>query len=232
MTDPTTAGRGRAWLLALDTATSTVVVAAGTPDGELIAVETFAAGHRHSEHLLPALERLIRSAGLELASLRGVIAGTGPGAFTGLRVGLSTAKTLAHQLDLPLATVSSAEALLEAAGPADPRPRLWLPAGPHERLAVDPGDVPQRERDRSADEPPATDVAVDLDGRAAADALARGRRAVEGLPRALLRLGALRLERNQTTDPRTVVPEYVTPPRGMDPRLDLKGGVAWSRGPR
>lgn len=232
MSEPTTAGGRRPWLLALDTATSTVVVAAGTLDGQLIAVETFAAGHRHSEHLLPALERLILAAGLELAALRGVIAGTGPGAFTGLRVGLSTAKTLAHELDLPLTPVSSAEALLEAAGPADPPPRLWLPAGPHERLAVDPGGAPRRERDRSADEPPATDVAVDLDGRAAADALARGRAAVERLPSVLLRLGADRLARGQTADPRTVVPEYVTPPRGMDPGLDLEGGVAWSRGPR
>lgn len=225
----------RRWLLAIDSATSTVIVAGGTPDGEPIAVETFEAGHRHSEHLLPALDRLVASAGLWLGGLAGIIVGTGPGAFTGLRVGLATAKTLAHQLGVPIVGVSTAEALLAAAVPAigaDRPPRLWLPAGPHDRLAVEPGMPPRRERDVAPEPSPPTEIAVDLPGRASDAALELGRAAVGGLPAALLRLGARRLAAGEADDAERIVPEYVTPPRGMDPRLDLEHGLAWSRGPR
>jgi hypothetical protein len=210
-----------------------VVVAAGALDGEPIAVETFVAGHRHSEHLLPTLERLVADAGVPLAGLAGIIVGTGPGAFTGLRVGLATAKTLAHQLGVPIVGVSTAEALLAAAaGSAVGGLRLWLPAGPHDRLAVEPGGAPRRERDVTAEGPPRTEIAVDLAGRATDAALARGRAALEGLPAALLRLGAARLAAGELADPERLVPEYVTPPRGMDPQLNLEGPLAWSRDPR
>lgn len=219
------------WLLALDSATSTVIVAAGTPDGRPIGVETFQAGHHHSEHLLPALERLIERATLSLASVAGIVVGTGPGAFTGLRVGLATAKTLAHQLGVPITGVSTAEALLAAAGGGGDL-RLWLPAGAHDRLAVDPGVSARRERDVPDDPATRTEVAIDLPGRASEAALARGRAAIDGLPAALLALGAARLARGETADPARIVPEYVTPPRGMDPRLDLEAGLAWSRDPR
>jgi tRNA threonylcarbamoyladenosine biosynthesis protein TsaB len=230
----------RPWLLAIDSATSTVIVAAGTPDGAALAVESFAAGHRHSEHLLPALDRLVAGTGLARSSLAGIVVGTGPGAFTGLRVGLATAKTLAHQLGVPIVGVSTAEALLAAAGQgsADGRGgggaamRLWLPAGPHDRLAVEPGSAPRRERDVAADGAPRTEIAVDLAGRASDAALELGRSAVAGLPAALLRLGARRLAAGEVADPERIVPEYVTPPRGMDPGLDLEMGLAWSRDPR
>jgi tRNA threonylcarbamoyl adenosine modification protein YeaZ len=227
-----------AWLLAIDTATSTVVVAAGTPAGKAIAVRTFEAGHRHSEHLLPTLERVAADSGLQRRELSGVIVGTGPGAFTGLRVGLATAKTLAHELSVPLVGVSTAEALLAAASPSggsggSPTPlRLWLPAGPHERLVVDPGRAPVRESDLEADDVARTEIAVDLPSRASEEALARGREALRGLPEALLRLGAARLGRGETADPARLVPEYVTPPRGMAARTNVERGLAWSRGPR
>ncbi len=227
-------GDGR-WLLAIDSATSTVIVAAGTRDGAPIAVETFAAGHRHSEHLLPSLERLVAGARLELTGLAGIVVGTGPGAFTGLRVGLATAKTLAHQLGVPIVGVSTAEALLAAVPRtlgADRPPLLWLPAGPHDRLAVEPATPPRREREVVLDPASRTEIAVDLPGRASEAALALGETAVEGLPAALLRLGAARLAAGERDDPERIVPEYVTPPRGMDPRLDLERGVAWSRDPR
>lgn len=227
-------GGAAPWLLAIDSATSTVVVVAGTLDGEPIAVETFAAGHRHSQYLLPTLERLVEGADLRLDDLGGIVVGTGPGAFTGLRVGLATAKTLAHQLGVPIVGISTAEALLDAAGGGGVGPpvRLWLPAGPHDRLAVDSGVGPRRERDVPADDTVGMEIAVDLPGRAADAALERGRAAVAGLPAALLRLGARRLAAGERDDPERIVPEYVTPPRGMDPRLDLERGLAWSRGPR
>ncbi len=124
----------RPWLLAIDTSTATIVVAAGSTDGELLDQEAFEGRYRHSQELLPAIVRLTERAGLRVADLAGIVAGAGPGAFTGLRVGLATAKTLAHELERPIVGISSAEALLVAVDGAD---ALWLPSGPRDRVAGD-----------------------------------------------------------------------------------------------
>jgi tRNA threonylcarbamoyl adenosine modification protein YeaZ len=224
------------WLLAFDTATSQVVVAAGSSDGTLLASRAAPAEHRHGERLLPTVEALVAAAGLQLADLRGVIVGTGPGAFTGLRAGLATAKTLAHELGIGLAGISTGSALLAAAGDeADASMLLLLPAGPHDRVAVRAGEPPRLipgGTEPGADDRPdgavATTVAVDLEGRAAEADLERGAGAVAGLSAALLRLGAARLATG-SDDPATLVPEYVTLPRGVGPGLDLEEGVSWSR---
>ena len=72
-------------------------------------------------------------------------------------------------------------------------------------------------------------MAVDLAGRAPDDALARGERARDGLAAALARTGAERLRRGDASDLATLVPEYVTLPRGVREEV---GAVAWSRDPR
>lgn len=224
------------WLLAFDTATSQVVVAAASADGALIASRAMPADHRHGERLLPTVEALMAETGLELAGLRGVITGTGPGAFTGLRSGLATAKTIAHELGIGIAGVSTASALLAAAsatGGAAPT-LLLLPAGPHDRVAVRPGEAATLlpagadGADATVEEDGPGTVAVDLAGRAPDGALARGTAAVAGLPLALLSLGAARLAAG-SDDPATLVPEYVTLPRGVGSGLDVEEGVSWSR---
>lgn len=218
----------RTWLLAIDTATSTVVVAAGAPDGSVIGVRTFAAEHRHGSHLLPTIERVASEGGLSLADLVGVIVGTGPGAFTGLRVGLATAKVLAHELGVPLVGIATGAALLAAEGGGGP---LLLPAGPHDRTLVEHGSEPRLLAvDPDAAEPPGA-VAVDLLGRASAPALERGTRAVAALPATLLALGAARLASGDVDDPERLVPAYVSLPRGVTTEVG-EGGVAWSRDPR
>lgn len=217
------------WLLVLDSATSRVVVAAGTPAGALIAERSFAAEHRHGELLLATIDELARAEALDIDGMGGIVVGTGPGAFTGLRVGLATAKTLAHELGVPIAGVSTAEALLEAAGDAT---LVSLPAGPNDRIDVSRGGAPRLvvrgapDVDQTA---PASDgqIAVDLDGRATSDAIALGRHALDGLAAALLRLGVARLD-GGGDDPERLVPEYVTLPRGVAEGLDLEQGVAWS----
>jgi len=221
------------WLLVLDTATSVVVVAAGTPTGEPMVVDSFAAGHRHGSHLLPTIERVLADGGLALSDLAGVIVGLGPGAFTGLRVGLAAAKTIAHELGVPIVGVSTGEALLagvDADGAEAPRAELLLPAGPHDRLRLRAGGTPTLEAGIGGDDAPESElaVAVDLDGRATADALARGERALGALPRTLLRLGAARLRAGEADDPELLVPEYVSLPRGVTTDLG-DGGVSWSR---
>ena len=167
-------------LLAIDSATTRVVVALGTPDGALIDAIDWPAGYRHGETLLPAIDDLLRRAAIDRSSLAAVVVGTGPGAFTGLRVGLATAKGIAHGLGVPIVGVSTAEALLadEPVGSV-----LLLPAGPSDRLLVRRGEPARvlpagREPDLGPGE---TLVAVDLAERAPADAVARGETARAGL---------------------------------------------------
>src|SRR5687767_3086699 len=147
-------GRRRA-ILAIDTATTRVVIATGTPDGVADGLSTWTAGYRHGETLLPSIGRFLGEQNLRRSRLVGIVVGTGPGAFTGLRVGIATAKGLAHGLGIPLVGVSTAEALIEAfeAGEAAvaaadgfesavPVSVLLLPAGPRDRLVIRAGMPP------------------------------------------------------------------------------------------
>jgi len=215
----TTAPAGDRLLLAIDTATRRAVVVLGRRDGTIVAIDAWDAGHRHGEELLGRLEALLATATghapvrAALGRIDGVIVGTGPGAFTGLRVGIATAKALAVGLGIPLAGVATATAILAAAGV--PEGALLLPAGPSDRTLVSGGRAVLVPAGEDAAVPGgATLVAVDLPGRAPADALARGAEALDELPAALLRLGAARLARGAADDPATLAPEYVTLPRG------------------
>jgi tRNA threonylcarbamoyladenosine biosynthesis protein TsaB len=101
-------------LLALDTSGSTARVALFRPEGadglaRLAGGER--TGQRHSAYLLPLCHDILTAAGVGAAGLAAIACGRGPGSFTGLRVGLAVAKGLALPFDLPLALVSSLEAL-------------------------------------------------------------------------------------------------------------------------
>jgi tRNA threonylcarbamoyl adenosine modification protein YeaZ len=228
-------------LLAIDTSTARVVVALGRLDGSLVAERTWTAGYRHGETLLPAVAGLLDERGLGRTAVAGVVVGTGPGTFSGLRVGFATAKGLAHGLGCPIVAVPSGEALLAAAAaltPGMPAGRfvLVLPAGPSDRVIVRPGAVPVLVPGGTEPglAPDAVVVAVDLPDRADADALTRGEAARAGLAVALLRLGAARLGEGAGgeltgDDLAGLVPEYVTLPRGVHA---APGEVSWSHGPR
>ncbi len=100
-------------VLALDTASPEPAVAISA--GGKIFAERLASDRQASVALLPALERCRRAAGIRLEECGRIAACAGPGSFTGLRVGLATAWGLARALSLPLETVSTLEALAEAA---------------------------------------------------------------------------------------------------------------------
>ena len=226
MSGPETDGR-RSWLLAIDTATSRVVVAAAAPDGTPLGVSTWQAGRTHGAQLLPSIGRLTGEANLRRSRIRGVIVGTGPGAFTGLRVGIATAKALAHELGVPIVGVSTGAALLAASG-AGEHGLLLLPAGPNDRLAVRGGTATVLLPGGTEPELAPGDilVAIDLDDRAPAEAVARGEAARAGFPAALVRLGAARLAAGDPDDLARLVPDYVSLPRGVQRE---SGEVAWSR---
>jgi tRNA threonylcarbamoyladenosine biosynthesis protein TsaB len=65
----------------------------------------------HSERLVPLTDELIRGSGIRLNQLDCIAVSIGPGSFTGLRIGLSVAKGLAHAADIPLISVPTLEAL-------------------------------------------------------------------------------------------------------------------------
>ncbi len=212
-------------VLAIDTSTTRVTIALGTADGSLLAGDAWPAGHRHGETLMPAIESLLGRAEVDRSRLSAILVGTGPGAFTGLRVGIATAKGLAVGLGIQLVGISTADAIL---ADAPVRSVLLLPAGPADRLLARPGEpallLPAgTEPGLAIDE---TLLAVDLAGRAPADAVERGEAARGTLGRSILGLGTARLSRGDADDPAELVPEYVTLPRGVR----TEGGeVAWSR---
>ncbi len=101
-------------LLAFDTATPHVTVA--LHDGESV-VASFESEEsmRHGEMLAPGIQRVLTDAGARAADLTAIAVGVGPGPFTGLRVGLVTARTLAFVLEVPVHGVCSLD-ILAAAG--------------------------------------------------------------------------------------------------------------------
>jgi tRNA threonylcarbamoyladenosine biosynthesis protein TsaB len=101
-------------LLAFDTATQLVSVA--LHDGERVVVELSSdQPMKHGEHLAPLIARSLEEAGIVRQDLTAVAVGVGPGPFTGLRVGVVTARTLGFVLDVPVYGVCSLDAIaLEA----------------------------------------------------------------------------------------------------------------------
>jgi tRNA threonylcarbamoyladenosine biosynthesis protein TsaB len=97
-------------LLAIDTSTSSLTVALlynGQVRGEL---NTYA-DRNHSIGLLPNIQELLDSVGLKPKSLQAIAIGSGPGSYTGVRIGVTAAKTFAWSLGLDLIAVSSLEAM-------------------------------------------------------------------------------------------------------------------------
>jgi len=87
------------------------------------------AGGTYSARLVPCIDELLRTAGLDKSQIGGLVVVDGPGSFTGLRVGLSTAKALSEALGKPLATVSMLEALAMTYGAPDEVVTAVLDAG-------------------------------------------------------------------------------------------------------
>ncbi len=97
-------------ILALDSTENTAAVA--ITDGKtLIGSTVINAGKSHSELLLPAIENLMRAAGLNYSDIDLFACSSGPGSFTGVRIGVSTVKGLAFGFNKPCVGVSATEAL-------------------------------------------------------------------------------------------------------------------------
>jgi tRNA threonylcarbamoyladenosine biosynthesis protein TsaB len=107
-------------LLALDSATPSSVAGVLLPDGRIVEARDDPPADSRGEHaarLLPLAEQALAEAGVGWDDLDRLAVGVGPGGFTGLRIGVATARALAQARGLPLVAVSSLEAL--AAGHDD-----------------------------------------------------------------------------------------------------------------
>ena len=179
------------------------------------------------------LSALLASAGVRPADLAAVAVGVGPGSFTGLRVGVATAKALAWSLGIPVAGIPTSEALRRAATRAAGLPdrdaagiAVVQGAGARDHYLVLPGEPP-RLLPPGADLVAATGgypvlaLGVDPDrlqgalGPGAFSPLEVGAAARDGLGAALLDLLEERLAADAADDLATLVPAYVALPRGV-----------------
>lgn len=77
----------------------------------LIGELTIQAGLTHSEQLIPHIDMLLRASQVKMNELNGIIVSIGPGSFTGLRIGMGTAKAMAYALQIPLYGVMTMDSL-------------------------------------------------------------------------------------------------------------------------
>lgn len=100
-------------LLGIDTSAA---VSVGIVSGEKVLRNiTRDEPRRHAELLAPTISQLLKEVGVKRTELSGVAVGTGPGPYTGLRIGLVTAQTLGYALNIPVLGVPSMDALALAA---------------------------------------------------------------------------------------------------------------------
>ena len=98
-------------LLAIDTSTDMASIALYRPGEGVLAEQSWLSGREQTTQLLPNVQRLMTLSNVRTEDLSGVAVATGPGSFSGVRIGLSTAKSLAYSLGIPLWGIPSLDAL-------------------------------------------------------------------------------------------------------------------------
>jgi tRNA threonylcarbamoyladenosine biosynthesis protein TsaB len=141
-------------VLALDTATD-IATACVAVDGVVLAEGTLGPERYAAQRILELVDELLAEAGTRLDELDAVVVGTGPGSFTGLRIGIAAARGLGLALQVPVAGVSTLDALRAGAGDEGyavidaRRGEVFVAAYRHHRctlepLAIDPAELAER----------------------------------------------------------------------------------------
>ncbi|HCJ67064.1 MAG TPA: tRNA (adenosine(37)-N6)-threonylcarbamoyltransferase complex dimerization subunit type 1 TsaB, partial [Elusimicrobia bacterium] len=105
-------------ILAIETS-SKICSAALLEDEEIRAEYNLNLGLRHSEFLFPLIENVLKDSEWQVRDLEGIAVDEGPGSFTGIRIGLASARTLAQLLNIPLVGIVSLDVLTENISPND-----------------------------------------------------------------------------------------------------------------
>lgn len=98
-------------ILAIDTSTDMASIAVYKPAQGVLVEQSWLCGREQTTQLLPNIQRAMSLVGVTVRDLTGIAVATGPGSFSGVRIGLSTAKTLAYSLQIPLWGVPALDAL-------------------------------------------------------------------------------------------------------------------------
>lgn len=99
-------------ILVLKTDSSEVYIAV-YDNGEVKAEETWEAGRELAKHLLGHINDLLNSIGADWSEIKGVVVFKGPGSFTGLRIGITVANTLAYSNNVPIVGTSGGDWMSE-----------------------------------------------------------------------------------------------------------------------
>lgn len=93
-------------LLYIETATEICSVAL-SEGHKLIGLKESSDGNSHSKNLLPFINEMLQDCHKELSQINGVVVSIGPGSYTGLRIGVSTAKGIAYSLNIPIIAINT-----------------------------------------------------------------------------------------------------------------------------
>ena len=98
-------------LLAIDTSTEMAGIALYRPQEGALAELSWLSGREQTTQLVPNIQKLMSLVGVKTGDLTGLAVAVGPGSFSGVRIGISTAKSMAYALDLPIWGVPTLDAL-------------------------------------------------------------------------------------------------------------------------
>lgn len=198
-------------LLAIDTSTDHAGIALSTKNG--VVKHVWPAARAQTTTVLPEIDRLVAEAGMNPADISGLIVATGPGTFTGLRVGLSIAKGILVARSVPMVGIPT----LETVFATHPNEQILavLPAGRGRVVSQLRGSSPHNSTISEAIEDHAMRSNLPMVGELTPDQeepiqLAGIEVRLEHRdPEVLLRLGAVRIAAGDVDDPVTLEPTYL-----------------------
>lgn len=101
-------------ILYIETATDVCSVALSR-GAEVIGLKEEVGGNNHAKHLLPFVDEVLKQAEVSMKEINGVAVSIGPGSYTGLRIGVSTAKGIAYTAGIPVMAISTLESIAQGA---------------------------------------------------------------------------------------------------------------------
>ena len=214
--------------LAFDTSGEVCVLALAEDDGAVKAVSLFEGKRSLSRRLMGEMDSLLTRTGLTLADLTAFAVGIGPGSFTGVRVGVTTAKTLAQVTGKPLVGVGTLEAYA-AVWQATGNDLCLVPILPSRRGEVYAAVHGAQEYVEPPFAAPIDALTVRLgtmenvivcgDSKLLPDWSGNSLCQLWTPPEGLAKIAARRLAAGETDDPLGLVPLYVVPPSISTPKI-------------